>query len=282
MSDGTCLCGKVTWSISGEPEYAFHCHCKMCRKSHGAGFATYYYLKSDQFEWTGSRDSIVDYASSEALVRSFCSDCGSVVPNEDNDKKHFFVPAGSHTDGAKPTDHIFTGSKASWIEITDDLKQHDAYPPGIDEPAMEDPPLDEAPDGVLRGGCLCGAVLFHQVEPFKVVHNCHCSRCRQARAAAHTTNGFTSANGIEFLQGEEHIKVYKVADAKFFSHAFCDICGSGLPRVDEKRKIAAVPLGALDDAPTSGPVDHIFTGSKADWYDITDDLPCFEEGPTNK
>ena len=48
------------------------------------------------------------------------------------------------------------------------------------------------------------------------------------RAAAHTTNGFTSLDGVRFSQGQSHVKTYKVPDAKFFPHAFCDVCGSGL------------------------------------------------------
>ena len=116
-------------------------------------------------------------------------------------------------------------------------------------------------------------------EPFKVVHNCHCSRCRRARAAAFTTNGFTSSDGVRFTRGEEHVKVYKLPEARYFTQAFCDTCGSGLPRIDSERKLAAIPLGALDDDPGQGPVDHIFVDSKADWYRIGDELPQFSQGP---
>jgi len=31
--------------------------------------------------------------------------------------------------GARPTCHVFVGSKASWHEITDDLSQYEAFPP---------------------------------------------------------------------------------------------------------------------------------------------------------
>jgi len=33
----------------------------------------------------------------------------------------------------------------------------------------------------------------------------------------------------------------------------------------------------LDDDPGVRPESHIFVGSKAPWYDITDDLPQFAE-----
>jgi hypothetical protein len=36
-------------------------------------------------------------------------------------------------------------------------------------------------------------------------------------------------------------------------------------------------MGTLVDAPTIRPTKHIFVGSKAPWFTITDDLPQYEE-----
>jgi hypothetical protein len=36
-------------------------------------------------------------------------------------------------------------------------------------------------------------------------------------------------------------------------------------------------MGSLVDVPTIRPSSHIFVGSKAPWFEITDDLPQFEE-----
>ena len=38
-----------------------------------------------------------------------------------------------------------------------------------------------------------------------------------------------------------------------------------------------VAMGSLADAPSIRPTEHIFVGSKAPWFEITDDLPQFEE-----
>ena len=113
----------------------------------------------------------------------------------------------------------------------------------------------------------------------KFVHNCHCSRCRKARAAAYATNGFTAIDGVEFVRGENKLKTYKLPSARFFTQRFCTRCGSGMPRLDADRDIAIIPFGSLDDDPGRGADDHIFTGSMAPWYTITDDLPCFKEVP---
>ncbi|MBX2869459.1 MAG: GFA family protein [Acidiferrobacterales bacterium] len=283
MNSGKCLCDSLTWNFTGEPEHAYHCHCKMCRKLHGATFATFYTVSDAQFEWTSNTDSWQEYTSSEALSRAFCNECGSAVPARNSEGGGWFVPAGSHQSGPAITQHIFADDVAPWHSIEDDLPQHAAYPEGsgIEPlPTQEPDPIpEEIDDSVVRGSCQCGAVAFHVMTPFKVIHHCHCSRCREARAAAHTTNGFTSINDVNIYRGKEHIRVYKVPDAKFFTHAFCDICGSGVPRLDEARGIAVTPVGSLDDDPGTKPADHIFTGSKADWYEIKDDLPQFEEMP---
>lgn len=279
MSCGRCLCGSATWEINGKPESTHHCHCSMCRKAHGAAFGTYHNVSAQDFKWTSNLDTVVNHKSSPGQPRAFCGNCGSVVPNLDTEGKYVYVPAGCHDEGANADCHIFVGSKASWYDITDDLPQHDVLPPGEDYPVYEGKIPAEAPNGVVRGSCLCGAIEFHVTEPFKVVHNCHCSRCRRARAAPHTTNGFTSMDGVKFVKGEEHVKTYKLPDAQFFTHVFCDTCGSGIPRIDPTRKIAVIPLGALDDDPGSKPVDHIFVASKAGWYEITGDLPAYDEGP---
>jgi hypothetical protein len=40
-----------------------------------------------------------------------------------------------------------------------------------------------------------------------------------------------------------------------------------------------VALGSLADEPSIRPQGHIYVGSKAPWFEITDDLPQFDELP---
>lgn len=41
FTQGSCLCGAVTYLVSTPLKAITHCHCKKCQKSHGAAFATY-------------------------------------------------------------------------------------------------------------------------------------------------------------------------------------------------------------------------------------------------
>ena len=276
---GSCLCGSISWKFTGEPFQAFNCHCKMCRKSHGAAYGTYWFLEDAQFEWACDKTTLVAFESSNLLTRNFCGRCGSVAPYASRSGGQLVVPAGCHEDGQKSDCNIFVVDNAPWHPITNGLPSYDRYPPWTDSDFVEAEASTPAIDGIVRSSCQCGAIECQIIEPFSVVRNCHCSRCRRARSAAHTTNGFTSIDGVRYLKGEEHLEIYKHPGAQFFAQAFCKICGSKMPRVDPERGIALTPLGSLDDDPEIQAQDHIYVENKARWHDITDELPQFSAGP---
>ena len=280
MTTGSCLCSAVSWRYEGTPVRMTHCHCSMCRKAHAAAFATYITIAKDGFQYLAGEEAITDFESSPGFHRAFCGHCGSVVPSTENGDR-VYVPAGCLDDdpGIRPSAHIFVASMAPWFTIADDLPRVETYASEPAGPVIDRPDRKSDKSGVLGGSCLCGAVAYQVETPFRVVHNCHCSRCRKARAAAHTTNGFAARAGVRFLRGEDLLTRYKVPEAKFFAHTFCRICGSGMPRPDDTRDFVAIPFGSLDDDPGRGAEDHIFTAYKAPWYEIADDLPQFDEGP---
>ena len=98
-NQASCLCGSVAWEITAEPFQAFNCHCKLCRKAHGAAFGTYWFVLPDQFHWTSDTDTIVHYQSSHLLTRSFCGTCGSVVPYPSELRDQVLALGGCHDDG---------------------------------------------------------------------------------------------------------------------------------------------------------------------------------------
>ena len=57
----------------------------------------------------------------------------------------------------------------------------------------------------------------------------------------------------------------------------CAACGSLLYSVVRDGAYVHVAMGSLVDEPTIRPKGHIFVGSKAPWFEITDDLPQYEE-----
>jgi hypothetical protein len=132
---------------------------------------------------------------------------------------------------------------------------------------------------IVKGSCLCAGVAFEMTGTPKIVNHCHCLRCRKARGTAHATNLVVALDGLRYVRGEQLLTTYKVPEAKHFTHVFCKVCGSSMPRVDETRGIAIVPMGSFDDDPGARPMRHIFVDSRAPWDDIHDALPQFADAP---
>lgn len=280
MTQGTCLCASVRYEIDGPASFMAHCHCSMCRKHHGSLFATFTGAPLSGFRWLAGESAVRTFASSPNGRRSFCSVCGSVAPSLLPEIGLAICPAGNldaHL-GMKPQSHLFVGSKAPWHTITDDLPQHEKCPPGYEAPDIVRPAA-QSKDGITSGSCLCGDVAFEiEGSPLRVM-NCHCSRCRRARSAAHATNLFYPSARIRWTRGQTEVVDYRLPEARYFATAFCRRCGGELPRVSTERELAVVPAGSLDTDPGAQPLAHIFVGSKASWFDITDRLPQFAEAP---
>lgn len=73
---GSCLCGKIQFEIQELLPDIANCHCSMCRKFHGAAYATYGTSTLEKFKWLAGEDMIKTYVSSEKAERGFCSHCG--------------------------------------------------------------------------------------------------------------------------------------------------------------------------------------------------------------
>jgi hypothetical protein len=126
---GSCLCGEVCYEIAGQLRSVTHCHCSMCRKAHGAAFATYAEVEARDLRFTRGQDLIVRYRSSQEAQRSFCSRCGSnlLFEPEESPNLVWVAVGGLDSDSqVRPGAHIFVGSKAPWLDIDDDLPQHPA------------------------------------------------------------------------------------------------------------------------------------------------------------
>ena len=127
VAKGSCLCGSVQYELDGPFEVMSHCHCSMCRKHHGAAFATFVTVPLSSFRWVAGEDVLSTYQSSAYGKRTFCSKCGSVMPVVEADTGIAFCPAGNLDGelGIQPQSPRFVGSKASWHTITDTLPQHE-------------------------------------------------------------------------------------------------------------------------------------------------------------
>jgi hypothetical protein len=280
MNRGSCLCGAVRFETA-QLESMVHCHCSMCRRHHGAMFATFLTGGADGFSWTAGEDNIEVYRSSANGLRPFCRTCGSVVPTVLPAPGIAFIPAGNLEDdpGTRPELHMFASSRAAWFPITDGLPQFERFPPGFEDAQSVDNPPPPAKPGVVAGRCLCGVIAWEFAGRPERTHNCHCSRCRRARSAAHATNAFFGLKQLTWVSGEADVVSYSLPGARRFGQDFCRHCGSPVPRVVPSTGYVVAPCGSLDDAPGIPVASHIYVADKAPWFEITDGLPQWEAAP---
>jgi len=125
---GSCLCGAVTYEVSGPLRDIISCHCGQCQKSSGHYFAATS-AAQDDFKLTEDR-GLKWYNSSEWAERGFCQECGSSLFWRMKNGSHQSILAGSLDDSTdlKTTRHIFVADKKDYYEITDGLPQYDTFP----------------------------------------------------------------------------------------------------------------------------------------------------------
>ena len=126
----------------------------------------------------------------------------------------------------------------------------------------------------LAGKCVCGAVHYAVADEFDYAVNCHCSICRRATGSAFKAFAGIEREKLTITKGLDDIAVFGEED---LNDTRCAACGCFLFSAVRDGKFVHVAMGSLVDAPTIRPTSHIFVGSKAAWFEITDDLPQFDE-----
>jgi hypothetical protein len=127
MNKGKCLCGEIEFEASTiEPKIA-HCHCSMCRKFHGAAFATLGTVKLENLTWVKGVEALAYYQSDNGTVRQFCQHCGSSIAfecqwNRDNNSIEMALAVFDEIETLSPDAHIYTSSKVDWYESDNKLQ----------------------------------------------------------------------------------------------------------------------------------------------------------------
>jgi hypothetical protein len=128
----------------------------------------------------------------------------------------------------------------------------------------------------IQGGCLCHGVRFEISGKLFEASNCHCSMCRRHSGSAFLSLVGARAKDLQWLAGEDLIGRFNSSSEVV--RLFCKQCGSTLGGIwPQWPSIIWVALGAMDDDPGIRPALHIFVGSKAPWFEITDALPQHNE-----
>lgn len=128
---GSCLCGKVNFKIEGDFENFYLCHCKRCRKDTGSAHAANLFSSTAKLSWISGEENVRTFTlPSTQHTKSFCSTCGSALPNLQMEGKLLVVPAGSLDSefSMMPDAHIFVSSKADWDNDLEKLPMIEKLP----------------------------------------------------------------------------------------------------------------------------------------------------------
>lgn len=127
MYKGQCLCGSIQYQVDKLEPRMGHCHCTMCRKFHGAAFATFGEAKTENFHWIKGEKLLKSYQAENDTIRQFCNNCGSSLifkpSNDDGKLVEFSLASLDDEIDLIPDAHIFTASKANWVVVCDGLPQ---------------------------------------------------------------------------------------------------------------------------------------------------------------
>lgn len=130
---------------------------------------------------------------------------------------------------------------------------------------------------MIRGHCECGRVRFEAASEISDFSHCHCSQCRRLHGAAFATFAGVLRDEFRYLEGENDIRVYASSAAN--DRVFCGRCGSNI-LVDAKGDpLLYLSMSAIEGNPPRPRAYHAYAGSKAPWFEITDDLEQFETDP---
>ena len=125
----------------------------------------------------------------------------------------------------------------------------------------------------IKGSCECQGVVFELIGELRDVVFCHCSQCRK------TSGHYWAATQVPKV----NLNLIKATSLSWYDSSdkarrgFCSVCGSSMFYERKGIDKISVSAGSLEIPTSLDRMRHIYVASKGDYYDISDDLPQFEE-----
>jgi len=119
---GRCLCGAVSFTVSGPLRDVVVCHCGQCQRNHG-GPGNYTSAAWSDIALSGE-DRLRWFQSSAKARRGFCAECGSSLFWEPAGEARVSINVGTleGPTGLKTVRRIYVAEKPDWDEVYDGLE----------------------------------------------------------------------------------------------------------------------------------------------------------------
>jgi hypothetical protein len=120
---GHCLCGSVSWELTGDPIATAICHCDHCQRQSGGAFSVNVVAHESQLSVTGELSTYEDrgeHGDAVYVLRRFCGSCGSpIVSVLTGTDGVIAVKAGTLDDKSTvaPTVQVWCSQRQPWVDL---------------------------------------------------------------------------------------------------------------------------------------------------------------------
>ena len=134
MSDftGSCHCGDISYTFSGEPLRQVNCHCKNCQKTSGGPYLANIFVSEDNLLIKGSPKVYQHLADSgNQMTKKFCGNCGAQMFSLGSGRPGIVSIRGGTIDNLEmiqPTINIFVSSKIPSTPLNESLSTFEKMP----------------------------------------------------------------------------------------------------------------------------------------------------------
>ena len=119
---GRCLCGAVTYELTGDPLATVVCHCDHCQRQGGGAFSLNLIAPGPQLSVSGELSTFTEtgeHDDGEYVRRRFCGACGSPIVSELVETGMVAVKVGTLDDksAVAPTVEVWCVDRQPWVEL---------------------------------------------------------------------------------------------------------------------------------------------------------------------
>ena len=129
---GSCHCGEISYTFSGEPLRQVNCHCKNCRKTSGGPYLANIFVSEDNLLIKGSPKVYQHLADSgNQMSKKFCGNCGAQMFSLGSGRPGIVIIRGGTIDNLEiiqPTLNIFVSSKIPSTPLDESLSTFEKMP----------------------------------------------------------------------------------------------------------------------------------------------------------
>jgi hypothetical protein len=129
---GSCHCGEISYTFSGEPLRQINCHCKNCRKTSGGPYLANIFVSEDNLFIKGSPKVYQHLADSgNQMTKKFCGNCGAQMFSLGSGRPGIVSIRGGTIDNLEiiqPTINIFVSSNIPSTPLNESLSTFEKMP----------------------------------------------------------------------------------------------------------------------------------------------------------